>query len=264
MNHNPQISLPSENPQFLSDYNSNYDSFITMGECDDLIININEIDCCAENGSLNQGDSFDKNENDFSNQQNQNKGEELLFNKNMINKYFSCYLDNSFNEIKKEFDNVDFIKTEDDYQWEFTNVETNYTLCKNEIKNKNTNIFQIERIEKEFICRCENQNDIQYSNIEFDPKKIAEKPKIENSDLLLTILFIFNNACKYDNKYSRKSNIFWRNILNINEFRLIFKEYKYDTLKKYSNFLQKLNIDTDLLFQTIKENEKLINQKDLR
>ena len=88
---------------------------------------------------------------------------------------------------------------------------------------------------------------------------ILKKEKIENSDLLLLIIEICQNALKYNLKKSNKSRLFWDEVFLKAEFAQIFKQFKSETLRKYWRVIADTQNVKAFLETTQKYAEKINN-----
>ena len=95
----------------------------------------------------------------------------------------------------------------------------------NEKKNKNKNK---NKIKKEEI----NIDNMTFNTI-ISPEELLKKEKLENSDFILLIIEVCNNALKYGLRKSDKSKLFWDEILLKENFSILFKQFKPETLRKY-------------------------------
>lgn len=75
------------------------------------------------------------------------------------------------------------------------------------------------------------------SNVVIDLFELAKKQEFNNSDVLLAIIEIAYHRTCYIFPDSPKSNSFWEEIVQFNEFKRLFQFYRPETLKKYWRYL---------------------------
>lgn len=93
-------------------------------------------------------------------------------------------------------------------------------------------------------------------------KQLSKKKKISTSDLILTILELCSNPEKYSQTNSSTgSKNFWQDVCSNKTFQKIFKNYSYDTLRKYSTELRKAN-SIEKEKELVKKNASIINRAD--
>lgn len=88
---------------------------------------------------------------------------------------------------------------------------------------------------------------------------LLKKEKIENSDLILLIIEICQNASKYNLKKSNKSKLFWDEVFLKAEFAQMFKQFKPETLRKYWRVIAETNNVKAFLETTLNYAEKINN-----
>ena len=93
--------------------------------------------------------------------------------------------------------------------------------------------------------------------------EIKNKEKIENSDLLLLIIEICQNAKSYNLHKSSKSKLFWDEVFNKSEIAEIFKNFKSETLRKYWRLISETN-KISVYVETIKKFSNSINQGNIK
>lgn len=87
---------------------------------------------------------------------------------------------------------------------------------------------KVEKIKKE---------EINIENMTFDiiiePESLLKKENLENSDFILLIIEVAQNGLKYGIKKSNKSRLFWVDVFKNENFSILFKQFKPETLRKY-------------------------------
>ena len=119
---------------------------------------------------------------------------------------------------------------------------------KNETKNSN-----IENSDS----KESNQENLPNETI-IDLDKISNQTEIKNSDIILSIFEICTFNKKYNYGCSNNTRTFWEKIVEENNLKKIFQNFKSETLRKYWKLIR-LAGNNDKFIEIVKYNEKFIN-----
>jgi hypothetical protein len=137
------------------------------------------------------------------------------------------------NLIKKEEEN----ETRKNEEGKDLNINDNQNQNEeNLIENKK----EVEKNKEKITTKKKTGNkkeEINIENLTFDtiisPEELLKKEKLENSDFILLIIEVCQNALKYGLRKSDKSKLFWDEVFHKENFSILFKQFKPETLRKY-------------------------------
>lgn len=95
-----------------------------------------------------------------------------------------------------------------------------------------------------------------------DLKKVSGNVKINNSDVLLSLLEVAHHSDFYNFQYSSKSRCFWNDVIQYKILKKIFTQYKPETLRKYWNQLSLY--DSEEIMDIIKKNKTYLDDLPLK
>jgi hypothetical protein len=125
-----------------------------------------------------------------------------------------------------------------------SNLNLDLNLKENENKENKENLIEKEiktekikekKTPKKNAGNKKEEIDIEKMTFEtvISPEELLKKEKLENSDFILLIIEVCQNALKYGLKKSDKSKLFWDEVFNKENFSVLFKQFKPETLRKY-------------------------------
>ena len=91
-----------------------------------------------------------------------------------------------------------------------------------------------------------------------DIKKIYVKGKMENTDIILSIIELCSFPKKYNYEYSNTTRNFWKTAVTANYFKQIFKPYKSETLRKLWRYIRNSQ-NVNEYVKIVKTNIDIIN-----
>ena len=93
-----------------------------------------------------------------------------------------------------------------------------------------------------------------------DLNELSNSQKINNSDIILSILEICTFNKRYNYECSNNTKAFWDRVVKEEVLKKIFKSFKPETLRKYWKIIREAG-DINKYIETVKENSKLINNQ---
>ena len=96
-----------------------------------------------------------------------------------------------------------------------------------------------------------------------DIKKIYVKGKMENTDIILSIIELCSFPKKYNYECSTTTRQFWETAITANYFKSIFKNYKSETLLKLWRYIRNSK-NVNEYVNIVKTNIDIINSPSLR
>ncbi len=135
----------------------------------------------------------------------------------------------------------------------------NIELCSDENGKKITNKMPRKKKTKADDGFCS----IGEFNLVVDLDEIKKKSKIENSDIILSLIEVCTNSNKYGLTNSNKSRLFWDELFKKDDIAIVFNNFKSETLRKYWRLINELN-KTDKVIETVKKYEEQINSENVK
>lgn len=130
-----------------------------------------------------------------------------------------------------------------------------------EKKRKKLNNSNKERKEAKNISQ-ENPTPV-LIDTKVDIEEIKKKEKIQNSDVILSLIEICSNPSKYQLSYSNKSRLFWDELFKKEELLSLFKNFKSETLRKYWRVINDLDKNEKVVETTLKFKDE-INKENVK
>ena len=84
-----------------------------------------------------------------------------------------------------------------------------------------------------------NIDDDQLDPLCVDIESFKINHKLTNTEVLLAMIEVCSDQHYYNIRGSNKANVFWQRVVKMEYFGKIFAGYKWETLKKYWNLIQK-------------------------
>ena len=91
-----------------------------------------------------------------------------------------------------------------------------------------------------------------------DLNELSNSQKINNSDIILSILEICTFNKRYNYECSNNTKAFWDRVVKEGILKKIFKNFKSETLRKYWKIIRQAG-NNDRYIEVVKENEIFIN-----
>ena len=91
-----------------------------------------------------------------------------------------------------------------------------------------------------------------------DISSLVNKENLKNSDYILVIIEICQNARKYKLGFSNTSKNFWDEVMEKEELGKILRLFKAETIRKYWRVIREAKA-TDKIIEIVKENSDIIN-----
>ena len=126
---------------------------------------------------------------------------------------------------------------------------------KEEKKRKNKNKSKKEKKEKV-------TTDEEFEQV-IDLEEVKKKEKVENSDIILSLIEVCQNASKYGLTSSNKSRLFWDELFKKEEISRVFNNFKSETLRKYWRLISELDKNQKVIEKT-RQFADLINKENVK
>ena len=91
-----------------------------------------------------------------------------------------------------------------------------------------------------------------------DISSLVNKENLKNSDYILVIIEICQNARKYKLGFSNTSKNFWDEVMEKEEIGKILRLFKAETIRKYWRVIREAKA-TEKIIEIVKENSDIIN-----
>ena len=96
------------------------------------------------------------------------------------------------------------------------------------------------------------------TNSIIDINSLVNKDNLKNSDYILVIIEICQNARKYKIKFSNTSKNFWDEVMNTEKLGNILRLFKAETIRKYWRVIREAHA-TEKIIEIVKANSDIIN-----